>query len=96
MIKSIEARRGVMKLAHRMFKMFCGTLDMSGNMEFPCVTRVNNGGIRVFICKSRTPSVQDDVIISAATSFRFPLTPQIVFDFLRNDENRIQVHILKS
>lgn len=85
-----------MELGHRMVKMFCGTLDMPGNLDVPYLTRQNNGGFRVSVHNSTGPGAPDGMIISAATSFRLPLSPRNVFDFLKDNSKRVQVHMHAS
>lgn len=80
-----------MKLAHRMIKMFCGTLEMTDNIDFPHVNKLNNGRVRVYVRKITNPNTDNDVIISAATSFWLPLSPHDVFDFLKDNSKRFQV-----
>lgn len=88
-----------MELAHRMVKMFCGTLDLSDKKEFPHLTRQNNNnnnnnyndGVRVSVRTSTEPGVPNGVVIGAATSFRLPLPPPNVFCFLKDNNIRLQV-----
>ncbi|TKY59717.1 Homeobox-leucine zipper protein HDG12 [Spatholobus suberectus] len=87
-IKSREGRRSIMHLAHRMVKTFCRTLDMQDN-NFPHLTRINNGGVRVSVrMNNREPDVPKGMILSAATSFWLPLSPQTVFDYLIDNKER--------
>lgn len=80
-----------MKFAHRMIKMFYGTLDMKNNMDFPHLNTMNDNGVSICVQKSRYPSGQEDMIVNVATSFWLPLSPQIVFDFLKDNTKRPQV-----
>lgn len=86
-----EGRRNVMKLAHRMVKNFCAGLSMSGKLDFPNLSEVNNSGVRVCVRKSEEPGQPSGTIVSAATSLWLPLVPQVVFNFFRDENTRVQV-----
>ena len=80
-----------MKLGHRMVKDFCGVLSMSGKLDFPQLSEVDNSGVRVSVRKSTEPGQPDGMIVSAATSLWLPLQCQTVFDFIRDEKMRTQV-----
>lgn len=81
-----------MKLSHRMVKNFCGILSMSGKLDFPQLSEVNNSGVRVSVRSSTEPGQPCGMIVSAATSLWLPLPPQNVFNFFRDERTRVQVH----
>ncbi|KAJ1430500.1 START-like domain superfamily [Sesbania bispinosa] len=86
-----EGRRSVMRLGYRMLKSFFGTLDMSSNMDIPTdLTRLSNGIFRISARLSTEPGVAKGMIVSAAISFWLPLSPQNVFDFLKDGNKRTQ------
>jgi homeobox-leucine zipper protein len=87
-----EGRRSIMKLSHRMVKNFCGILSMSGKLDFPQLSEVNNSGVRVSVRKSTEAGQPSGMIVSAATSLWLPLPPQNVFNFFRDEKTRVQVH----
>ncbi|XP_061358812.1 homeobox-leucine zipper protein HDG11-like [Gastrolobium bilobum] len=89
-ISIAEGRRSVMKLAHRMVKIFCGNLDMSGNMELPHI----NSGVMVSVRNNTEPGLPNGIIVTAATSFWLPLSPENVFDFLKDNRRRAQWDVL--
>ncbi|KAF8015033.1 hypothetical protein BT93_H0735 [Corymbia citriodora subsp. variegata] len=91
---AMEGRRNVMKLAHRMVKNFCAGLSMSGKLDFPHLSEVNNSGVRVCVRKSEEPGQPSGTIVSAATSLWLPLLPQAVFDFFRDENTRVQWDVL--
>ncbi|TKY59718.1 Homeobox-leucine zipper protein HDG12 [Spatholobus suberectus] len=94
-IRSPEGRRSIMHLAHRMVKNFCRTLDMQDNTNFPHLTRMNNGGVRVSVRMNNTePGVPKGMILNAATSFWLPLSPQNVFDYLIDNKERAKWDVL--
>ena len=81
-----------MKLSHRMVKNFCGMLSMTGKLDFPQLSEVNNSGVRVSVRKSSEPGQPCGMIVSAATSLWLPLPPHHVFSFFREEKTRVQVH----
>ncbi|XP_039170506.1 homeobox-leucine zipper protein ROC8 [Eucalyptus grandis] len=89
-----EGRRNVMKLAHRMVKNFSAGLSMSGKLDFPHLSEVNNSGVRVCVRKSEEPGQPSGTIVSAATSLWLPVAPQAVFNFFRNENTRAQWDVL--
>ena len=95
-ISSIEGRRSVMKLSHRMVKIFCESLNMTGKLDFPQLTVENNSGVRVSVRKSTELGQPNGTIVIAATSLWLPLHYQKVFDFLTDVNKRVQVHKLAS
>ncbi|CAJ1935433.1 unnamed protein product [Sphenostylis stenocarpa] len=96
-IRSPDSRRNVMHLTRRMVKSFGGSLCMQDNTNFPHLTRMNNGGIRVAVRMNLTePGEPKGMILSAATSFRLPLSPQDVFDYLIDDKKRAKWDVLCS
>ncbi|KAK9284785.1 hypothetical protein L1049_023962 [Liquidambar formosana] len=91
-----EGRRSIMKLAHRMVKNFCANLSMSGKMDFPNFSDVNNSGVRVSVRKSKEPGQPNGMIVSAATSLWLPLSPHDVFNFFRDENARAQWDVLSN
>ncbi|XP_040866043.1 homeobox-leucine zipper protein HDG11 [Glycine max] len=94
-INSLEGRRSVMNFCHRMIKVFCESLTMSGNLDFPLLKMENNSGVRVSIRKNRNHLGQPKgVIVVAATSIWLPLHYMKVFEFLTDDRRRAQWDVL--
>jgi homeobox-leucine zipper protein len=87
-----EGKRSIVKLSHRMVKNFCGILSMSGKLDFPQLSEVNNSGVRVSVRNSTEPGQPCGMIVSAATSLWLPLPPYTVFNFFRDHRTRVQVH----
>ncbi|XP_040874362.1 homeobox-leucine zipper protein HDG11 [Glycine max] len=88
-VRSPDVKRNIMHLTHRMVKMFCGNLDMQDNPNFPNLTRMNNNGVKLSIRVNHTgPNEPKGTIIGAAICFRVPLSPQIVFDNLIDNNKR--------
>lgn len=81
-----------MKLALRMFKMFCSTLDMTDNIDLPHINKLNNDKVRISVRKRTNTNKKNDMIVTAATSFWLPLSPHNLFDFLKdNNSTGVQV-----
>lgn len=93
MINSPQGKKGIMKLAHRMVKNFCSMLSMSGKLDFPQLSEVNNSGVRVSVRKSLEPGQPSGMVVSAATSLWLPLPSPNVFNFLKDEKMRVQVII---
>ncbi|KAG5132635.1 hypothetical protein JHK82_023823 [Glycine max] len=93
-INSLEGRRSVMNFSHRMIKVFCESLTMSGNLDFPHMNMENNSGLRVSIRKNRNHLGQPKgMIVVAATSIWLPLHYMKVFEFFTDDRRRAQPFI---
>lgn len=92
-ILSLEGKKSVMHLAHRMVKTFCRTLDVSDCENFPYLTRMmNNGEVTIIVRKNNSEQdVPQGLILSAATSFLLPHSPENVFDFLIDNKKRAKV-----
>lgn len=82
-----------MKLAHRMVKNFCSMLSMSGKLDFPQLSEVNNSGVRVSVRKSLGHGQPSGIVVSAATSLWLPLPSHNVFNFFKDEKMRVQVTI---
>nr|XP_023870350.1 homeobox-leucine zipper protein ROC8-like [Quercus suber] len=91
-----EGKRSIMKLSHRMVKNFCGMLSMTGKLDFPQLSEVNNSGVRVSVRKRSEPGQPCGMIVSAATSLWLPLPPHHVFSFFREEKTRVQWDVLSS
>nr|KYP50288.1 Homeobox-leucine zipper protein HDG12 [Cajanus cajan] len=94
-IRSLEGRKSIIKLAHRMVKTFCGNLDMQGDTNFPHLTKMNDDGIRLSVHVNNTkPNAPKGMILGAATTFRLPFSPQNVFDYLIDNKERPKWDVL--
>ncbi|XP_010550261.1 PREDICTED: homeobox-leucine zipper protein HDG8 [Tarenaya hassleriana] len=93
-ISSGEGRKSMMKLGQRMLKNFTGMLSMSGKLDFPQLSEVNNSGVRVSVRKSMEAGQPSGVIVSAASSLWLPLPPSKVFNFFRDVHLRHQWDVL--
>jgi len=91
-VTSPEGRKSIVNLAHRMVKIFCSSLGMSGKLDFRQLSEGNNSGVRVAICKNAEQGQPIGTVVSAATSFWLPLSPQNVFNFFKAEKSRTQVY----
>lgn len=91
MIQTIEGRKGVMKFAHRMVKMFCECLTMTGQLEFQHLSLDSIGGVRVSVRKTTSTGQPNGMVVAAATTLWLPLSADKVFEFLRDPTKRSQV-----
>lgn len=80
-----------MKLGHRMVKNFCGILNMSGKLDFPQLSEVNNSGVRVAVRQNMQEGQPIGTVVSAATSLWLPLPPQHIFNILKDQKMRVHV-----
>ncbi|KAJ6960766.1 homeobox-leucine zipper protein HDG11-like [Populus alba x Populus x berolinensis] len=95
-VTSPEGRKSIVNLAHRMVKIFCSSLSMSGKLDFRKLSEGNNSGVRVAICKNAEQGQPIGTVVSAATSFWLPLSPQNVFNFFKAEKSRAQWDILSN
>ena len=92
-IPSPEGKRSVMKLAQRMVSNFCLSVGTSNNTRSSTVVSgMNEFGIRVTSYKSQHEP--NGMVLCAATSFWLPVSPLIVFNFLKDERTRPQVLLL--
>lgn len=84
----------MIKLAHRMVKMFCESLTMPGQLELKHLTDLDSiGGVRVSLRNTTDDdtSQPNGTVVTAATTLWFPLPAQKVFEFLKDPTKRSQV-----
>ncbi|TQD88460.1 hypothetical protein C1H46_025984 [Malus baccata] len=96
LVSSPEGKRSVMKLSQRMVKNFCGMLSMAGKLDFPQLSEVNNSGVRVSVRKSAESGQPHGMIVSVATSLWLPLPSETVYNFFRDEKNRVQWDVLSN
>ncbi|CAA0216105.1 unnamed protein product [Arabidopsis thaliana] len=93
-IPSPEGKRSIMKLAHRMVSNFCLSVGTSNNTRSTVVSGLDEFGIRVTSHKSRHEP--NGMVLCAATSFWLPISPQNVFNFLKDERTRPQWDVLSN
>ncbi|WZZ05893.1 hypothetical protein YC2023_091814 [Brassica napus] len=92
-IPSPEGKRSMMRLAHRMVSNYCISVSRSNNTRSTVVAELNDVGVRVTAHKSPEPN---GTILSAATTFWLPNSPQNVFNFLKDERTRPQWDVLSN
>ena len=80
-----------MKLCHRMVKSFGEMLSTSGKLDFPQLAEVSSSGIGVTVRESTEVGRPSGMTVVTSTSLWLPLAPLAVFEFITNEESRIQV-----
>ncbi|RWV77511.1 hypothetical protein GW17_00061643 [Ensete ventricosum] len=94
-----SGRRSMLKLAQRMTDNFCAGVCASSAREWNKLGGGINIGedVRVMTRQSvADPGEPPGVVLSAATSVWLPVSPQRLFDFLRNEQLRSQWDILSN
>ncbi|KAL8477711.1 hypothetical protein ACS0TY_029853 [Phlomoides rotata] len=95
-IKSLEGRRNLMRLSHRMVKSLSEILSMMDKLDFPHLSELNNTGVRVSVRISRGTGQPNGLIVSAATSISLPISNKDLFDFLNDETTRPQWDVLSA
>ncbi|WOL02611.1 homeobox-leucine zipper protein ROC8-like [Canna indica] len=93
-VPSAEAKRSMMKLAHRIVKTFCTTFNGSFGNKWTLMPGADDE-LRVTVHKTDS-SQPNGVVLSAATSVWLPLPVERIFNFLKDEQNRTQWDILSS
>ncbi|GAU51138.1 hypothetical protein TSUD_300710 [Trifolium subterraneum] len=94
-IQTIEGRRSVINLAHRMVKIFCECLTMAGQLEFSHLNLESSiGGVRVSLREATNIGQPNGIVVAAATTLWLPLPADYVFEFLKNPTKRYQWDIM--
>lgn len=81
-----------MKLAQRMVNSFCASISTSSSHRWSTLSGLNEVGVRVTLHKSTDPGQPNGVVLSAATTFWLPVSPQNVFNFFKDERTRAQVY----
>ncbi|KAL0542903.1 hypothetical protein IC582_017984 [Cucumis melo] len=96
-ISSIEGRKSMLKLAERMVTSFCAGVGASSVHAWTALPAAAGDEVRVVTRKSTDePGRPPGVVLSAATSFWIPVSPKVVFDFLRKEKSRSEWDILSN
>ncbi|XP_057492623.1 homeobox-leucine zipper protein ROC8-like isoform X2 [Actinidia eriantha] len=91
-----EGRRSIMDLSHRMVKNFWAMLSMSGKLDFPHLSELNNSGVRVSVRQSNEPGQPCGMVVSAASSLWLPRSCEDLLNFFRDEKTRSQWDVLSS
>ncbi|PWA62465.1 homeobox-leucine zipper protein MERISTEM L1 [Artemisia annua] len=90
-ITTPEGRKSMLKLAERMVLSFCSGVGASTAHTWTTLSGSGADDVRVMTRKSMDdPGRPPGIVLSAATSFWIPIQPKRVFDFLRDENSRMQ------
>ncbi|CAD5185692.1 unnamed protein product [Musa acuminata subsp. malaccensis] len=87
-VPSVEAKKSMMKLAHRLVMDFCASFSASVGNKWTMLSGINDD-LRVTLHRTDS-SLPHGVVLSAATSIWLPLPRDRVFSFLKDEQNRPQ------
>ncbi|KAE8709642.1 Homeobox-leucine zipper protein MERISTEM L1 [Hibiscus syriacus] len=90
-IPSPDGKRSMMKLAQRMVANFCTSISTSNSHQWTTLSGLNEVDVRVTVHKS-----SNGIILSAATTFWLPVSPQNVFNFFKDERTRPQWDVLSN
>ncbi|KAK8657078.1 hypothetical protein V6N13_035335 [Hibiscus sabdariffa] len=95
-IPSPDGKRSMMKLAQRMVSTFCTSISTSNSHRWTTLSGLNEVGVRVTVHKSSDPGQPNGIVLSAATTFWLPVSPQNVFSFFKDERSRPQWDVLSN
>ncbi|KAJ7513754.1 hypothetical protein O6H91_23G013100 [Diphasiastrum complanatum] len=96
-IPNTDGRRSMLKLAQRMTNNFCAGVSASTVHTWTTLSNSGEDDVRVMTRKSENnPGEPSGIVLSAATSLWLPVTPQRVFEFLRDERVRSEWDILSN
>ncbi|XVE74490.1 hypothetical protein DITRI_Ditri12bG0020800 [Diplodiscus trichospermus] len=96
-ITNQDGRKSMLKLAERMVLSFCAGVSASTGHTWTTLSGTGADDVRVMTRKSvDDPGRPPGIVLSAATSFWLPVSPQRVFDFLRDENSRSEWDILSN
>ncbi|EFJ25150.1 hypothetical protein SELMODRAFT_450557 [Selaginella moellendorffii] len=91
-ISNATGRRSMLKLAQRMTNNFCAGVSASTVHTWTTLSGSGEDDVRVMTRKSiDNPGEPPGIVLSAATSLWMPVSPQRVFEFLRDDRLRSEI-----
>lgn len=87
----------MLKLAERMMISFCSGVGASIAHAWTTLSSTGGSdGVRVMTRKSMDdPGKPPGVVLNAATSLWLPVPPKRIFDFLRGENTRSEVYIIR-
>ncbi|XP_073284108.1 homeobox-leucine zipper protein HDG11-like [Primulina huaijiensis] len=93
---SAEGKRSMVKLAQRLVKSFCSSINPSNGQQWTTISRLNEFEVRATSHKSTDPGQLSGVVLCAAATLWLPVSPQNVFNFLRDERTRPQWDVLSN
>ncbi|KZV34775.1 hypothetical protein F511_00677 [Dorcoceras hygrometricum] len=95
-IPSAEGKRSMMKLAQRMVRSFCSSINPSNGQQWTTISRLSECEVRATSHKTTDPGQPSGVVLCAAATLWLPVPPQNVFNFLRDERTRLQWDVLSN
>lgn len=96
-VPSANGRRSMLKLAQRMTNNFCAGVSASTVHTWTTLSGSGEDDVRVMTRKSvDNPGEPHGIVLSAATSMWLRVSPQRVFEFLRDESLRSEWDILSN
>lgn len=93
-IQSPDGKRSMMRLAQRMVKSFCTSINPSNGNQWTTLSGLSEVEVRASLYKSTDPGKPSGVVLNAATTIWLPISPQNVFNFFREERTRPQWDVL--
>lgn len=72
-------------------KEFFLNLEMSDKLDFPQLSDINGSGVRISIRVATDPGTPNGTIVAASTSLWIPLSPDALFSFFTDPDERAKV-----
>ncbi|RDX88552.1 Homeobox-leucine zipper protein GLABRA 2, partial [Mucuna pruriens] len=96
-VASLAGRKSILKLAQRMTWSFCHAVGASSFHTWTKITGKTGEDIRISSRKNlNDPGEPLGVILSAVSSVWLPVSPNVLFDFLRDEARRSEWDIMSS
>ncbi|XWS18987.1 hypothetical protein CRYUN_Cryun32bG0092000 [Craigia yunnanensis] len=96
-VATLAGRKSILKLAQRMTWSFCHAIGASSYHTWNKVPSKTGEDIRVSSRKNlNDPSEPLGVIVCAVSSIWLPVSPNLLFDFLRDEARRIEWDIMSN
>ncbi|XP_027344758.1 homeobox-leucine zipper protein GLABRA 2-like [Abrus precatorius] len=96
-VATLAGRKSILKLAQRMACSFCHAVGASSFHTWTKVTSKTGEDIRISSRKNlNDPGEPLGVILSAVSSIWLPVSPNVLFDFLRDEARRSEWDIMAS
>ncbi|XP_057542405.1 homeobox-leucine zipper protein GLABRA 2 isoform X2 [Amaranthus tricolor] len=96
-VGTLAGRKSILKLAHRMTLSFCRALGASTCKMWTKIATKTGEDVRVGTRKNlNDPSEPIGVILCAVSSVWLPVSPNVLFDFLRDDAHRHEWDVMAN
>ncbi|KAK7389555.1 hypothetical protein VNO78_24699 [Psophocarpus tetragonolobus] len=96
-VSTLAGRKSILKLAQRMTSSFCHAVGASSFHTWTKVTSKTGEDIRISSRKNlNEPGEPLGVVLSAVSSVWLPVSPNVLFDFLRDEARRSEWDIMAS